>query len=131
MQTQQWDLNIAFFRECMLPEQARTFVARAKALEEELGVKADAPVMAVAAGPGGGAAEEKEEKTEFDVVLKDFGAKKIGVIKAVRAATGLGLKEAKTLVESAPGPIKESIDKDAAEAAKKDLEEVGAVIELK
>ena len=102
-------------------------------LEEELGVKADAPVVmgGMVAGAAGGAAEAVEEKTEFDVVLKEVGPNKIKVIKAVRALTGLGLKEAKTLVESAPGPIKESIDKDAAEAAKKDLEEVGAVIELK
>ena len=102
-----------------------------EALEEELGVKADAPVMAVAAGPGGGAAEEKEEKTEFDVVLKDFGAKKIGVIKAVRAATGLGLKEAKELVESAPATVKEAVDKAAAEELKKTLEDAGATVEIK
>lgn len=102
-----------------------------EALEEELGVKADAPVMAVAAGPGGGAAEEQEEKTEFDVVLKDFGAKKIGVIKAVRAATGLGLKEAKELVESAPATVKEAVDKAAAEELKKTLEDAGATVEIK
>ena len=99
-------------------------------LEEELGVKADAPVMAVAAGPGA-AAEEKEEQTEFDVVLKDFGAKKIGVIKAVRAATGLGLKEAKELVESAPATVKEAVDKAAAEELKKTLEDAGATVEIK
>jgi len=99
-------------------------------LEEELGVKADAPVMAVAAGPGA-AAEEKEEQTEFDVVLKDFGAKKIGVIKAVRAATGLGLKEAKELVESAPATVKEAVDKAAAAELKKTLEDAGATVEIK
>ena len=101
-----------------------------EALEEELGVKADAPVMAVAAGPGA-AAEEKEEQTEFNVVLKDFGAKKIGVIKAVRAATGLGLKEAKELVESAPATVKEAVDKAAAEELKKTLEDAGATVEIK
>ena len=100
------------------------------ALEEELGVKADAPVMAMAAGPAA-AAEEVEEKTEFDVVLKDIGAKKINVIKAVRAATGLGLKEAKDLVESAPSTVKEQVDKAAAEELKKTLEEAGASVEIK
>lgn len=100
-------------------------------LEEELGVEASAPVMAVA-GPGAGAAAEAvEEPTEFDVILKDFGAKKINVIKAVRAATGLGLKEAKDLVESAPGPVKESVDKAAAEELKKSLEDAGAAVEIK
>lgn len=101
-----------------------------EALEEELGVKADAPVMAVAAGAAG-PVEEAEEQTEFDVVLKDFGAKKIGVIKAVRAATGLGLKEAKELVESAPATVKESVDKAAAAELKKVLEEAGASVEIK
>jgi len=101
-------------------------------LEEELGVKADAPVVMGGMMAGGGApAEAVEEQTEFDVVLKEVGPNKIKVIKAVRALTGLGLKEAKELVESAPGPVKEAIDKDAAESAKKDLEEVGAVVELK
>ena len=101
-------------------------------LEGELGVKADAPVIMGGMVPGGGApAEAAEEQTEFDVVLKEVGPNKIKVIKAVRSLTGLGLKEAKELVEGAPGPVKEAIDKDAAEAAKKDLEEVGAVVELK
>jgi len=101
-------------------------------LEDELGVKADAPViMGGMVGGGGAPAEAAEEQTEFDVVLKEVGPNKIKVIKAVRSLTGLGLKEAKELVESAPGPVKEAIDKDAAEAAKKDLEEVGAVVELK
>ncbi len=100
------------------------------ALEEELGVKADAPVMAMVGGPAA-AAEEVEEKTEFDVVLKDVGEKKINVIKAVRAATGLGLKEAKDLVESAPATVKEAVDKAAAEELKKVLEEAGASVEIK
>ena len=100
-------------------------------LEEELGVEASAPVMAVAGGPGAGPVEEVEEKTEFDVVLKDIGPKKINVIKAVRAATGLGLKEAKDLVESAPSTVKEAIDKAAAEELKKALEDAGAAVEIK
>jgi large subunit ribosomal protein L7/L12 len=104
-----------------------------KALEEEFGVSASAPV-AVAAVPGAAAAEEVEEKTEFDVVLKSFGAKKIGVIKVVRALTGLGLKEAKELVEKAGSPdavVKEGTTKDDAEDIKKQLEEAGAEVELK
>ena len=97
-----------------------------KALEEKFGVSA-APV-AVA---GGGAAEAAEEKTEFDVVLADAGAKKINVIKEVRAITGLGLKEAKELVESAPKTIKEAIEKAEAEELKKKLEAAGAKVEIK
>ena len=99
-------------------------------LEEELGVSASAPVMAVGAVAGGAAAEEAEEQTEFDVILKSFGAKKIGVIKVVRAATGLGLKEAKGVVE-ALGPVKEGISKDEAAELKKSLEEAGAEVEVK
>jgi large subunit ribosomal protein L7/L12 len=103
-----------------------------KTLEDELGVEAAAPVMMGAMPAGGaGAAEEVEEQTEFDVVLKSFGEKKIAVIKAVRALTGLGLKEAKDLVEGAPKAVKEAIDKDAAEEAKKTLEDAGASVELK
>jgi large subunit ribosomal protein L7/L12 len=100
-------------------------------LEEELGVEASAPVMAVGAVAGGGAAEAAEEKTEFDVILADVGAKKINVIKVVRGATGLGLKEAKELVESAPKAVKEALPKDEAEALKKELEDAGATVELK
>ena len=101
-----------------------------KALEEEFGVSAAAPV-AVAAAPGaGGGAEEVEEKNEFDVVLKDFGAKKIAVIKAVREVTPLGLKEAKDLVEAAPKAVLEGVSKDDAEAAKGKLEEAGATVEI-
>ena len=99
-----------------------------KAMEERWGVSAAAPV-AVAAGPAG-AAEEAEEKTSFDVILEDFGDKKIDVIKAVRAITGVGLKEAKELVESAPAPIKEGASKDEAEDLKKQLEEAGATVKL-
>jgi large subunit ribosomal protein L7/L12 len=103
-----------------------------KAIEEEFGVTAAAP-MAYAPGPGtGGAAEAPavEEKTEFNVVLKDFGANKINVIKVVRELTNLGLKDAKDLVEAAPKPVREAIGKDEAETAKKKLEEAGAAVEL-
>jgi len=103
-----------------------------KKLEEAWGVSAAAPV-AVAAAPAGGAGEAAEaaEKDSFDVVLAVVGDKKINVIKEVRAITGLGLKEAKDLVESAPKPIKEGCSKDEAEALKKKLEEAGATVELK
>lgn len=105
-----------------------------KSIEEKFDVKAAAP-MAMgampAAGAGGGEAAAAEEKTEFDVVLKDIGAKKIQVIKVVRAITGLGLKEAKDLVEGAPKPVKEGVAKDEAENFKKQLEEVGAGVEIK
>ena len=102
----------------------------ASALEEEWGVTAAAAV-AVAAGGGGGAAEVVEEQTEFNVMLTDMGVKKINVIKAVRAITGLGLKEAKELVESAPSAVKEGVSKEEAEGIKKDLEAAGASAELK
>ena len=102
-----------------------------KALEERLGVSAAAPVaVAAAAGPAAAAAPE-EEKTEFDVILADFGANKIAVIKEVRAITSLGLKEAKELVEGAPKPIKTAVAKDEAEAIKKQLEAAGAKVEIK
>ena len=101
-----------------------------KLLEDKWGVSAAAPV-AMAAAPAGGGEAEAEEKTEFDVVLASFGEKKINVIKEVRAMTGLGLKEAKDLVESAPKAIKEAVSKDEAEELKKKLEEVGATVELK
>ena len=100
-----------------------------KEFEEKFGVSAQPVAVAgVAGGDAGGAAEEK---TEFDVVLTDAGAKKINVIKAVRALTGLGLKEAKEAVEGTPATIKEGVDKDTAEEAKKALEEAGASVELK
>jgi large subunit ribosomal protein L7/L12 len=102
-----------------------------KHLEEEWGVSAAAPVAAVAAGPAADAAPA-EEKTEFDVVLAEAGGNKIAVIKAVReVASGLGLADAKKLVESAPTPVLEGASKDAAEAAKAKLEEAGAKVELK
>ena len=101
-----------------------------KAVEEEFGVSAAAPV-GVVAGAGGAAAPAAEEKTEFDVVLKSFGAKKLDVIKAVREITGLGLKEAKEMVEGAPKTVKEGVSKDEAETVKKALEEAGAEVEVK
>ena len=101
-----------------------------KAMEEKFGVSAAAPVAVAAAAPAA-AAEAEEEKTEFDVVLANVGAEKIKVIKAVREATGLGLKEAKALVDGAPAPVKEKISKADAEALKAKLEEVGATVEIK
>jgi large subunit ribosomal protein L7/L12 len=103
-----------------------------KLLEEKWGVSAAAPVAVAAAAPGGGAAAPAaEEKTEFDVVLASAGDKKINVIKEVRAITGLGLKEAKDLVEGAPKTVKEGVAKAEAEDIKKKLEEAGAKVELK
>jgi large subunit ribosomal protein L7/L12 len=104
-----------------------------KGIEEKFGVKAAAPVAAAAApaAGGGAAAEAAEEQTEFSVILKEGGAKKIQVIKVVRALTGLGLKEAKDLVEGAPKPVKEAVPKAEAESIKKQLEENGAVVEIK
>ena len=104
----------------------------AKLLEDKWGVTAAAPVAVATAAPGAAAAGDvAEEKTEFDVVLASFGEKKINVIKEVRAATGLGLKEAKDLVEGAPKAIKEGVSKEEADALKKTLEGVGATVELK
>jgi len=100
-----------------------------KAIEDKFGVSAAAPAMAVAAMPA--AAEAAEEKTEFDVLLNGAGDKKIQVIKVVRAITGLGLKEAKELVDNAPKPVKEGASKDEAEGIKTQLEEVGALVEIK
>ena len=101
-----------------------------KALEEEFGVSA-APVAVAGAAVAGAAAPAAEEKTEFDVILKDFGAKKLDVIKVVREVTGLGLKDAKDLVEGAPKAVKEGASKEDAEAMKAKLEEAGAKVELK
>ena len=97
---------------------------------EEFGVTAAAPVAVAAAGAGAAEAAA-EEKTDFDVVMTDFGAQKVGVIKVVREITGLGLKEAKELVEGAPKPVKEGVNKDEAEAIKAKLEEAGATVEIK
>ena len=102
-----------------------------KMLEEEWGVSAAAPVAVAAAGPAGGDAAPVEEQTEFDVVLTGFGESKVAVIKAVRAMSGLGLKEAKDAVEGTPSTIKEGVSKDDAEGFKKTLEEAGGSVELK
>ncbi|MGS1117788.1 50S ribosomal protein L7/L12 [Castellaniella sp. UC4442_H9] len=103
-----------------------------KEMEEKFGVSAAAAAVAVAAAPAaGGAAAAAEEQTEFTVVLAEIGANKVSVIKAVREITGLGLKEAKDLVDGAPKPVKEGVDKATAEDAKKKLEEAGAKVELK
>ncbi|MEY8195493.1 MAG: 50S ribosomal protein L7/L12 [Cycloclasticus sp.] len=100
-----------------------------EAMEEKFGVSAAAAVAAAPAAAAGG--EAAAEQTEFDVVLASFGENKVAAIKAVRAITGLGLKEAKTLVESAPAPVKEGVSKDEAEETKKQLEEAGASVEIK
>ncbi len=103
-----------------------------KALEDEFGVTAAAPVVVAGVGAAAGAgAAPVEEKTEFDVILQTIGDKKINVIKVVRAHTGLGLKEAKDLVDSAPKPVKEGVSKEEAEKLKKEFEEAGATVELK
>jgi large subunit ribosomal protein L7/L12 len=104
-----------------------------KELEDKFGVSAAAPAMMVAAGAAGAApaAAAEEEKSEFDVVLENFGANKIAVIKVVREITGLGLKDAKDLVDSAPKPVKEGVAKDEAEEIKKKIEEAGGKVELK
>ncbi|HEV7885713.1 MAG TPA: 50S ribosomal protein L7/L12 [Solirubrobacteraceae bacterium] len=107
---------------------------RIKALEEEFGVSAQAAAVAVAPGAGGGAdggAPAEEEQSAFDVVITAAGDKKIQVIKVVRAATSLGLKEAKALVDEAPKPVREGVDRDEAERLKQELEEAGATVEIK
>ena len=101
-----------------------------KSLEDEFGVSAAAPVAAVAAAPADGGGADVEEKTEFDVVLKDFGANKISVIKAVRELTPLGLKEAKDLVEAAPKAVKEGVSQEEANEAKEKLEAAGAAVDV-
>ena len=111
------------------PKRLPIFWNLVKAVEEEFGVSAAAPVGVVAAA--GAAAPAAEEKTEFDVILASFGAKKLDVIKAVREITGLGLKDAKDLVEAAPKPIKEGVSKDEAEKVKAALTEAGATVEIK
>ena len=102
-----------------------------EAMEEKFGVSAAMTAVAAAPAAAAEAAPEEEEQTEFDVVLTSFGSAKVGVIKAVRALTSLGLKEAKDLVESAPAPIREAVSKDDAEEAKKQLEEAGGSVEVR
>lgn len=117
--------------EALSSKPVMEIVELVRELEEKWGVSAAAPV-AVAAGPGAGAeAEEVEEQTEFDVVMSSFGSTKVAVIKVVRAATGLGLKESKDLVENVPGTVKQGISKDEAEELKKQLEEAGASVDIK
>ena len=103
----------------------------ATVLKEEYGIEPAAAAVAVAAGPAAGAAEAAEEKTSFDVVLKEAGSAKLQVVKAVKEACGLGLKEAKNLVDGAPSTLKEGLSKDEAENLKKTIEAAGAVVELK
>ena len=103
----------------------------AQVLKEEYGIEPAAAAVAVAAAPAAGEAAAAEEKTSFDVVLKSAGAQKLQVVKAVKEQTGLGLKEAKDIVDAAPATVKEGLDKAAAEALKKALEDVGAEVELK
>jgi large subunit ribosomal protein L7/L12 len=119
--------DVVQFIESMTVIEMADFV---KELEEKFGVSAAAPV-AMAAMPGAAAGAVEEEKTEFDVVLAEIGAEKIKVIKVVRTLTGLGLKEAKDLVDGAPGNVKEGVSKDEAEEAKKQLEEAGAKVDIK
>ena len=102
-----------------------------RSLEEQWGVSAAAPVAVAADGGGGAAEDEVEEQTEFDVILTSFGSTKVPVIKVVRSLTGLGLKEAKDLVEAAPSSVREAITKDEAEDVKKQLEEAGASVDIK
>ncbi|MDB9751626.1 50S ribosomal protein L7/L12 [Gammaproteobacteria bacterium] len=102
-----------------------------KELEDEWGVSAAAPVAVAAAAGAGGDTGAAEEQTEFDVIMSSFGENKVSAIKAVRAITGLGLKEAKDLVESAPASVKEGVSKDESEEVKKQLEEAGATVEIK
>ena len=121
--------DVVSFIEGMTVLELSQFV---KELEERFGVSAAAPVSVAAPAAAGSAQEaQAEEQSEFDVILTGFGDQKIHVIKVVRAVTGLGLKEAKTLVDSAPKPVKEAVSKDEAEDIKKKLEEVGASVEIK
>jgi large subunit ribosomal protein L7/L12 len=120
--------DVLGFIENMTVLELSTFV---KELEEKFGVTDAAPMMAMTAAAGGMAAEAPAEQTEFDIILTGSGDKKIQVIKEVRVITGLGLKEAKALVDEAPKPVKQGISKDEAEAIKQKLEEVGASVEVK
>lgn len=124
------DLNVESVKEFIKAMSLMDAAQLVKALEEELGVSAAAPVGMMAMPAAGGATAAAAEKTEFNVVLKDIGADKIKVIKVVREVTSLGLKEAKELVESAPKTLKEAVAKAEAEEIKKKMEEVGAKVEL-
>ena len=125
-------LSNAELIEALSAKPIMEIVELVKALEEKWGVSAAAPVaVAAAAGAGGAAAPAAEEKTEFDVVMSSFGENKVAVIKVVRAVTGLGLKEAKDLVEGAPSTVKEAVSKEEAETIKKQLEDAGAAATVK
>ena len=120
------------FAEDLVNLSVKDVTELANILKEEYGIEPAAAAVAVAAGPAAaGGGEAAEEKTEFDVILKEAGASKLKVVKAVKELTGLGLKDAKDIVDSAPKAVKEAVGKDEAEGIKKSLEEVGAVVELK
>ena len=120
------------FAEDLVNLSVKDVTELANILKEEYGIEPAAAAVAVAAGPAAaGGGEATEEKTEFDVILKEAGASKLKVVKAVKELTGLGLKDAKDIVDSAPKAVKEAVGKDEAEGIKKSLEEAGAVVELK
>ena len=120
------------FAEDLVNLSVKDVTELANILKDEYGIEPAAAAVAVAAGPAAaGGGEEAEEKTEFDVILKEAGASKLKVVKAVKELTGLGLKDAKDIVDSAPKAVKEAVGKDEAEGIKKSLEEAGAVVELK
>ncbi len=126
----QWDAGIKKLGEKIVGLTLMQAKELGDYLKEEHGIEPAAGAAVMVAGPAGGEAEEPEEKTSFDVILKEFGEKKIQVIKEVRALTGLGLKEAKDVVDSAPKTVKEGLSKEDAEAARDQLEAVGAVVEI-
>jgi large subunit ribosomal protein L7/L12 len=126
----QWDANIKKLGDKIVGLTLMQAKELGDYLKEEHGIEPAAGAAVMVAGPAGGEAEEAEEKTSFDVILKEFGDKKIQVIKEVRALTGLGLKEAKGLVDNAPKPVKEGVSKEDAETARDQLEAVGAIVEI-
>ena len=126
----QWDANIKKLGDKIVGLTLMQAKELGDYLKEEHGIEPAAGAAVMVAGPAGGEAEEAEEKTSFDVILKEFGDKKIQVIKEVRALTGLGLKEAKGLVDNAPKPVKEGVSKEDAETARDQLEAVGATVEI-
>ncbi|MGY8980603.1 MAG: 50S ribosomal protein L7/L12 [Flavobacteriales bacterium] len=119
------------FAEDLVNLSVKDVTELANILKDEYGIEPAAAAVAVAAGPAAGGGEAAEEQSEFDVILKEAGASKLKVVKAVKELTGLGLKDAKDIVDSAPKAVKEGVSKDEAEGIKKSLEEAGAVVELK
>ena len=119
------------FAEDLVNLSVKDVTELANILKDEYGIEPPAAAVAVAAGPAAGGGEAAEEQSEFDVILKEAGASKLKVVKAVKELTGLGLKDAKDIVDSAPKAVKEGVSKDEAEGIKKSLEEAGAVVELK